>query len=72
MISAFYGIFSLIVKASLIFGKRFTIYDFQNRKSFSEFKVFVLVPTFVGIYHRYASEFVGDSNIPPKVPNFGI
>jgi hypothetical protein len=47
-----------------------TIYGFKNHKSFSKFKLFILVGTFVGIHHRRALEFVCSPNQPPKVPEF--
>jgi hypothetical protein len=36
-----------------------TIYGFENRKSFFEFKLFILAGTFVGILYHRALEFVG-------------
>jgi hypothetical protein len=47
-----------------------TIYGFQNRKLFSGFKLFILACTFVGIHYRWALEFVGSPNLPPKVLEF--
>jgi len=49
-----------------------TIYGFQNRKSFFEFKLFILIRTFVEIRYSRALEFVGSPNLSLKVPNFGI
>jgi hypothetical protein len=49
-----------------------TIYGFQNSKSFSEFKFFILARMFVGICHRRTFEFVGSPSLALKVPNFGI
>jgi hypothetical protein len=46
------------------------IYGFKNRKSFFEFKLFILTYTFVEIRHRWALEFVGIPNLLPKVPRF--
>jgi hypothetical protein len=58
----------LTVKTSLIFGKRFTV--FKTVKLFSGFKLFILACTFVGIHYRWALEFVGSPNLPPKVLEF--
>jgi hypothetical protein len=61
-------------KISFNFWK--TIYSFQkrfeNRKSFSEFKLIILARTFVEIHHRRrrALEFVGNPTPPPKIPKF--
>jgi hypothetical protein len=49
-----------------------TIYGFENRKSFFGFKLFIFIRTFVRIRYHRTFEFVGSSNLPPKVPNFGI
>jgi len=46
------------------------IYGFENCKSFSKFKLFILVRTFMGIRHRLELEFVGSLNLPLKVPEF--
>jgi len=43
-----------------------------NRKSFFEFKLFILERTFVGIRYHRASEFVDSSNLQQKVPSFDI
>jgi flagellar assembly factor FliW len=47
-----------------------TIYGFENFKSFSGFKLFILARTFVRIHYRRALEFVGSLNLPPKVLEF--
>jgi hypothetical protein len=47
-----------------------TIYESKNRKSFSEFKLFILAHTFVGMCHRRTLEFVGSLNLLPRVPGF--
>jgi hypothetical protein len=47
-----------------------TIYGFENCKSFSEFKLFILARTFVGIRHLWALEFVGNPTLPSKIPEF--
>jgi hypothetical protein len=72
----------LTVKAYLIFKKRFTVFarmnslnpenDFTifNRKPFSEFKLFIIASTFMGICHCWAFEFVGSPYLPPNVPEF--
>jgi hypothetical protein len=44
-------------------GKRFTVL-----KSFSEFKLFIFVRTFVGIRYRWALEFIDSPNMQPKIP----
>jgi len=62
----------LTVKASLIFGKRFTVFKIENYKSFSEFKFSILACTFVGILHFWALKFVGSPNLPLKVPVYRI
>lgn len=48
------------------------IYGFKNRKSFSEFKFFIITRTFVGICHRWSLKFVGNSNCRRRSPDFGI
>jgi hypothetical protein len=60
----------LTVKTFLIFEKRFTVLKTVNR--FLDLNFFILTSTIVRICHRWALEFVGSSNLPPKVPNFGI
>jgi hypothetical protein len=49
-----------------------TIYGFENYKSFSEFKLFILAGTFLRILHRWTLEFVGSLNLPLKVPIYRI
>jgi hypothetical protein len=46
------------------------IYGFKNRKTFSEFEFFMLARMFVEIYHCWTLEFVGSSNLQPKVSKF--
>lgn len=47
-----------------------TIYDFENRKLFFEFKLFTLTRMFVGIHHCRALEFVGNPTLLLKIPKF--
>jgi hypothetical protein len=49
-----------------------SFFNFWNRKSFSEFKLFILAHTLVIICHCRTLEFVGSSSLPSKVLNFGI
>jgi hypothetical protein len=63
-------IFNLTKKSLLNFLK--TIYDFKNRKSFFEFKLFIIACTFIGICHHWTLEFVGGPNLRWRFPNFGI
>lgn len=43
---------------------------FENYKLFFGFKLFILAHTFIGIYHRWALEFVGSPALPPKISEF--
>jgi hypothetical protein len=63
-------IYSLTVKASLIFEND---YGFKNRKSFSRFKLFIILAcTFVGIRHLRALELLVAWIYHRRSPNFGI
>jgi hypothetical protein len=46
------------------------IYDFENYKSFSGFKLLILARMFMGIRHRRALEFVGSRTLSSKIPKF--
>lgn len=48
------------------------IYGFKSCKSFYEFKLFILVRTFVKIHYHRTLEFVGSLNLHWRSPNFGI
>jgi hypothetical protein len=47
-----------------------TNYNFKNHKSFSEFKLFIIAGTFMGICHLCTMEFVGSPNLLPNVSKF--
>jgi hypothetical protein len=52
------------------FDRKSLFNGFENRKSFSKFKPFILTCTFVGICYRRALEFVGSLNLLPKISEF--
>jgi len=45
------------------------IFNLTVKASFSEFKLFILARTFVGIRHQRKLKFVGSPNLSPKVPD---
>jgi hypothetical protein len=55
-----------------IFNFKKMIYSFKNDKSFSEFKLFIIVRTFMRIRNRRTLEFVGGSSLDRKFSDFGI
>jgi len=53
-------------------GTKIMVNENYFRKSSSEFKLFILSRTFVGICHRRTLEFVSCPSLLSKIPNFSI
>jgi hypothetical protein len=81
----YFGIFRRLVGAKIIVSENYfqfdrkslfnfwkMIYGFEYRKSFSEFKHFILASRFVRIIHYRALEFVGSPNLPLKIPVYQV